>query len=98
MNATDNQPKGKKMNRNQIMAIKSVILDSNNEILGILNEDIGKEIVVAGAIALDGSPVNRKTYRASCSKANIDKARRSDAQFATRHEHRGVVFFTLNGE
>ena len=80
------------------MTTKAVILSSNNDILAILNEDIGKQIVVAGAVALDGSPVNRKAYRVSSSKANLEKARRSDAQLASRHEHNGMVFYTLNGE
>ena len=75
---------------------KAVILDSNNEILALLSEDIGKEVNVAGAIALDGSPVNRKFYKVSASKANLAKASRSDAQFATRHEHRDLPFYTLN--
>lgn len=77
---------------------QAVILTSDNDILALLDTDPGKEIEVAGAIAIDGSPVNRKTYRVSNSKANLKKARRCDAQFAARHEHRGFVFFTLNGE
>ena len=48
---------------------KAVILDSNNEILALLPEDIGKDVNVAGAVALDGSPVNRKFYKVSASKA-----------------------------
>ena len=77
--------------------IQAVIINRENDIIGFLDADIGKEVEVAGAIALDGGPVNRKTYRVSSSKANLEKALlRTDAEFATRHEHSGFVFYTLN--
>lgn len=75
--------------------MKAVIINGKNEIIGLLNEETGNEIEVAGAIALDGSPVNRKTYKVSRSVKNLTRAARSDAQFASRHEHNGFIFFTL---
>lgn len=75
--------------------MKAVIINSQNEIIGLLNEETGREIEVAGAIAHDGSPVNRTSYKVSRSAANLARATRSDAQFANRHEHNGLVFFTL---
>jgi|GEM_PF-3914276 len=75
--------------------MKSVILGRNDEIIGLLHSAGLREVEVAGAVAADGSPVNRKTYRVSASKRNLERARRSDAGYATRHEHRGLVFYTL---
>ena len=78
--------------------IKAVVLNRENDIIALLDCDPGKEkeIEVAGAIAIDGSPVNRKTYRISTSKASLARATRSDAQFATRHEHKSMIFYMIN--
>ena len=91
--ALDQATRGSKMT-----TIQAVIINRENDIIGFLDADIGKEVEVAGAIALDGCPVNRKTYRVSSSKANLEKALRTDAEFATRHEHSGFVFYTLNAQ
>ena len=76
--------------------IQAVVIDKNSEVIALLDIDPGKEIEIAGAISIDGSPVNRKSFKVSSSKANLTKAAQSDAQFATRHEHKGFVFYTLN--
>lgn len=76
--------------------MKAVILSSNGDILGLLNEVAGRTVVVAGAIATNGSPVNRSEFKVSSSKANLARAAQSDAEYASRHEHNGMVFYTLN--
>lgn len=76
--------------------MKAVIIDARGEIAGLLRDEFsGRDVIVAGAVAIDCAPVNVTTMKVSRSARNLERAKRSDAQFATRHEHRGAVFYTL---
>ena len=75
--------------------MKAVILSNSGKILGLLKDEEKGQVEVAGAIAIDGAPVNRKSYRVSSSKVNLAKGSNSDAGYASRHEHNGLVFYTL---
>ena len=75
--------------------MKSVILDSNNGIMGIVDSK-ETSVEVAGAVTSDGSPVNVRRYRLSRSKMNLDRLSREEAEYATKHDHHGRVFYTLN--
>jgi len=72
--------------------MKAVIIDARGEIAGLLREN---EVVVAGAVTVDGAPVNMTAMKVSRSASNLDRARRSDAQFATKREYRGAAFYVL---
>jgi hypothetical protein len=77
------------------METKAVIINRENDIIGLLAGDFqGNEVDVAGAVTIEGDPVNVRTYRVSRSARNL--ARRTECQFATRHERAGRVFYTLN--
>lgn len=71
-----------------------VIINSQNAIIGSVVSDAAS-IELAGAVALDGSPVNVKQVRLSASKANLSKAAKLDIASAVRREKGGRVFFTL---
>lgn len=75
--------------------IKAVILNENNEIIGLLKEDAGSRVEVAWAVADDGEPVNRCWYKVSASKRNIERGRKSDAPFAAKHEYGSITFYTV---
>ncbi len=75
--------------------MKALILNSRNEIIftADLDEKV-REIEVAGAIAINGEPVNRRTYKVSRSKANYKRAERMDLDALTLHTFNGFVFYT----
>lgn len=75
--------------------IKAVILNENNEIIGLLKENVGTRAEVAWAVTKDGEPVNRCRYKVSASKRNIERGRKSDAPFATRQEYGSITFYTV---
>jgi len=76
--------------------MKAVIIDARGEIAGLLREEgSGNEVVVAGAVTVDGAPVNMTAMKVSRSASKLDRARRSDAQFATKREYRGAAFYVL---
>jgi hypothetical protein len=75
--------------------MQNAILNTRNEIIGYTDVD-SREIEIAGAVALGGAPVNRRTYRVSKSKANRAKLC-VEMPVAVSHEHNGVVFYTLEG-
>ena len=79
------------------MTINAVIINNQNDIIGLLDETTtSKEIRVAGAIAIDGAPVNVNVYRVSTSKKNLARSLRTAAEFVSRHQYRGQEFVTIN--
>lgn len=77
--------------------MKAVVIDSKGEVFALLKDDevVGRLITVAGAVTQEGAPVNAVTMKVSRSARNLERARKSDAQFVTRRGHGGFVFFTL---
>lgn len=77
--------------------MKAVVIDSNGEVFALLKDEdvVGRLITFAGAVTKDGAPVNAVTLKVSRSARNLERARKSDAQFVTRRSHGGFVFFTL---
>lgn len=75
--------------------MNAVIINNKNDIIATVSGFEGREIEVAGAITIDGAPVNVRTYRVSRSKANIERARNSCAGSAVKHTHMNRVFFTI---
>ena len=60
--------------------MNAAIINDRNEV--IFSADVAKdvrEIEVAGAIDINGYPVNRKTYRVSRSQRNLAKAAREES-------------------
>ena len=70
------------------------VINTQNEIIYLadLADDI-KAIEVAGAITIDGAPVNRHTYKVSRSKANLARAARMDLDLLTKHTYNGFDFY-----
>jgi hypothetical protein len=74
--------------------MNAVVINSSNDIIFTTVDTDAREIEVAGAITIDGAPVNVRTHRVSRSKANLAKAARMDYRGLTRHSHNGRVFYT----
>lgn len=76
--------------------MKAVVIDSKGEVFALLKDDlVGRLITFAGAVTKDGAPVNAVEMKVTRSARNLERARKSDAQFVTRRSHGGFVFFTL---
>lgn len=76
--------------------MKSVVINSQNEIIATVeaSEDI-REIEVAGAITVDGAPVNRRAYKVSRSQANLKRASQMDLDELTKRSHNGFEFYSF---
>lgn len=73
--------------------MNAAILNNRNEV--IFSADVAegvREIAVAGAIDINGYPVNCKTYRVSRSQRNLAKAAREE--LLTERTHGDLVFYT----
>jgi hypothetical protein len=73
--------------------MNAAILNNRNEV--IFSADVAegvREIEVAGAIDINGYPVNRKTYRVSRSQRNLAKAVREESLI--ERAHGDLVFYT----
>lgn len=78
--------------------MKAVILNTRNQIVFLADLPEGvREVEVAGTTTSDGAPVNRRTYKVSRSKANIDQASRMDLDTLSRHSYNGLEFYALTG-
>ncbi len=75
--------------------MKALVINSQNDILFSVDvaEDV-REIEVAGALTIDGAPVNRRTYRVTRSKANFARAARMEVDTLIRHSYNGLEFYT----
>ena len=72
----------------------AVISNQNAEVIYTVSTD-AKAIEFAGAVTIDGSPVNVSTHRVSRSKANLAAAAgKAGVESLIRHEHNGRVFYT----
>ena len=73
--------------------MNAAILNNRNEVIFSADVVEGvREIEVAGAIDINGYPVNRKTYRVSRSQRNLAKAAREE--LLTERTHGDLVFYT----
>ncbi|MFT0139006.1 hypothetical protein ACEK07_22955 [Alcanivoracaceae bacterium MT1] len=73
--------------------MNAAILNDRNEV--VFSADVAegvREIEVAGAIDINGYPVNRKTYRVSRSRRNLAKAARED--LLAERTYGDLVFYT----
>ena len=75
--------------------MKSVVINSRNQVIHTVDTD-AREVVIAGAVARDGAPVNTHTHRVSRSKVNLAKAARMDYCGLVRREHNDQVFYTAD--
>jgi len=74
--------------------MNAVVINRQNDIIGTVSTE-AREVEVAGAVTIDGTPVNVRTYRVSRSKANIARAARMwDCSSLISNEHNGRVFYT----
>lgn len=73
--------------------MNAAILNDRNEV--VFSADVAegvREIEVAGAIDINGYPVNRKTYRVRRSRRNLAKAARED--LLSERTYGDLVFYT----
>lgn len=74
--------------------MNALILNAQGDILYTADVPEGvTRIEVAGAVTIDGAPVNVRTYRVSRSKANWKRAGRMDIERLRKSEHRGIPFY-----
>lgn len=73
--------------------MNAAIINERNEV--IFSADVAKgvrEIEIAGAIDVNGYPINRKTYRVSRSQRNLAKAAREE--LLIERNYGDLVFYT----
>ena len=74
--------------------MNALILNTQGDILFTADVAEGiNRIDVAGAVTIEGAPVNVRTFRVSRSKANWKRAERMDIDRLTKREHRGEKFY-----
>jgi len=71
----------------------NAVINSRNEVIAYTNAASGM-IEIAGAVAQDGSPVNRTSYRVSASRRNRAKLH-AGMPSTSQRKHNSFGFFVL---
>ena len=72
--------------------MNATVLSKNGAVIYTVTTD-AKEVDIAGAVTIDGSPVNVITRRVSRSKANLAAADKAGVDGLVQREHNGRVFY-----
>ncbi|MGY2222426.1 hypothetical protein ACW9IK_07010 [Pseudomonas gingeri] len=74
--------------------MNALVINSSNKILFEASADTqATTIEVAGAVTVDGAPINRHTYKLTRSIANQKRASRMELDQLKRHDYNGLVFY-----
>lgn len=74
--------------------MKALAIDGQGKI--VYGLDVAAEVRsvdVAGAVTVEGSPVNMRSFRVSRSQANLKRATSMDLVQLTECSHRGQIFY-----